>query len=173
MFGEGDPYHVANVLKVVREGSLPFRPGNGRAAFQHVYVGNVAHAHVLAMRRLLEPGSPVAGEAYFVTDDTPAVNFLDFMEPILEALGHRLPPKSRRVPYPVMYALGAAAEGAAALCRPFYRFTPTLTRSSMRFVCHDHTFRGDKARKQLGYAPVYSEAESLERTIAWFRGAEA
>jgi hypothetical protein len=26
----------------MKDGSLPFRMGDGRAAFQHVYVGNVA-----------------------------------------------------------------------------------------------------------------------------------
>jgi len=168
MFGEGDPYHVANVLRIVREGSLPFRPGNGKARFQHVYVGNVARAHVLAMHRLLDSDSPVGGQAYFVTDDTPAINFFDFMEPILERLGERLPPRSRSIPYPVMFSLGAAMEAAAVLCRPFFRFSPTLTRSSVRFVCHDHTFRGDKARRDLGYDPIYGETEAIERTAEYF-----
>lgn len=171
MYGEGDPYHVANVLRVVRAGQLPFRIGDGRAAFQHVYVGNVAHAHVLAMRALLAPASRIGGEIYFVTDDSPAVNFFDFMEPIVNALGHTLPPKSRSVPYAAMWTLGALLEGVAFVCRPVFRFAPTLTRSSVRFVGHDHTFLGDKARRELGYAPIYSESEARERTIAWFREA--
>lgn len=173
MFGEGDPYHVENVLRIVKEGGLPFRPGNGSARFQHVYVGNVAHAHALAMRRLLAGDAAVAGQAYFITDDCPAVNFFDFLEPILTALGHSLPPKSRSVPYPVMLALAASMEAASLLCRPFFRMNPTLTRSSVRFTCHDHTFDGSKARRDLGYAPRYKEAESLERTIDYFRAREA
>jgi cholest-5-ene-3beta,7alpha-diol 3beta-dehydrogenase len=172
MFGEGDPYHVTNVLRVVKEGKLSFRPGSGKAAFQHVYVGNVAHAHLLAVQNLLA-GGEAAGEAYFITDDTPAIDFLDFMEPILEALGYSLPPRNRRMPYGVMLTVGAIMEAAAALCRPIRPFTPTLTRSSVRFVCHDHTFNGAKAARDLGYVPVYQEPESLERTIAYFRGVEA
>ncbi len=169
MYGEGDPYHVANVLRIVKEGKLPFRIGSGRAAFEHVYVGNVAHAHVLAAQAILDPESPIAGEVYFVTDDSPTVNFFDFMEPILNALGHSLPPRSRSIPYPLMFALGALLEGVAFAGRPFFRFTPILTRSSVRFIGHDHTFVGDKARRDLGYAPVYSESEAIERTVAWFR----
>jgi nucleoside-diphosphate-sugar epimerase len=169
MYGEGDPYHVANVLRVVRAGRLPFRIGDGRGAFQHVYVGNVAHVHLLALQRLAEGDEGVGGQSYFVTDDTPAVDFLEFMEHVLEPLGETLPPRSRRIPYPVMLAVGALAEAAAVVCRPFFRFVPTVTRSSVRFVCHTHTFSGEKARRDLGYAPVYSEAEALERTIAWFR----
>ena len=71
-----------------------------------------------------------------------------------------------------MLALGAAMESAAFLCRPFVRIQPTLTRSSVRFVCHDHTFDGRKARAQLGYLPVYKEDEALARTIDWFREQE-
>ena len=172
MYGEGDPYHVANVLRIAKEGSLPFRPGDGSARFEHVYVGNVAHAHLLAVKKILDPAAGIGGEAWFVTDDTPAVNFFDFMDPILDALGHPLPPRSRRMPYPVMLGMGALVEAAALLCRPFARIQPTLTRSSVRFVCHTHTFDGSKARRQLGYAPVYGEAEALERTIDWFRAQE-
>ena len=173
MFGEGDPYHVANVLRIVKAGSLPVRPGSGRARFQHVYVGNVAHAHVLAVRDLLAAEPRAAGQSYFVTDDCPASNFFEFMEPILEALGYALPPRSRRMPYPVMLALGATMEGVATLCSPFVSFSPTLTRSSVRFVCHDHTFDGSKLRRELGYEPVYKESESIERSIAYFRELES
>jgi nucleoside-diphosphate-sugar epimerase len=72
-----------------------------------------------------------------------------------------------------MLALGAAAEAAAFVSRPFFRFQPTLTRSSVRFVCHDHTFDGSKARQRLAYTPRYSEAEAIERTIAYFRERES
>ncbi len=173
MFGERDPYHIANVLKVVKENGLPFRPGSGRARFQHVYVGNVAWAHLLAARAILDPPRGVAGEAFFVTDDSPAVNFFEFLEPILEAVGHPLPPRSRRVPYPVMWTLGAASEAAAFLCRPFLKMQPTITRSSVRFVCHTHSFDGRKLRERLGYTPPFSEKEALDRTIAWWVRQEA
>jgi nucleoside-diphosphate-sugar epimerase len=168
MYGEADPYHVENFLGVLESGGLPFRVGDGSAAFQHVYVGNVAHAHVLAIQQLLEPDSPLGGQAYFVTDDSPASNFFDFMDPIVSGLGHRPPPKSRYVPFRLMLGVGALLEGVAALMRPVHHFTPTLTRSSVRFVCHDHTFVGDKFRRDAGYGPVYTEAEAIERTISWF-----
>jgi len=46
----------------------------------------------------------------------------------------------------MVFAVGALLEGLALGCRPFFRFTPTITRSSARFVCHEHTFDGTKAR---------------------------
>ena len=168
MFGEGDPYHVSNVLRMARSGGLAARLGNGHAVFQHVYVGNVAHAMLLAMGALLRPGSPVAGQIYIITD-VPAMNFFDFMAPIMERLGESFPPKSRSVPYPVAYGLGAVMEFAAKLMRRVKAFHPTLTRSSVRIVCQDFCFDGEKATRELGYKPVYSEAESLDRTVAFFR----
>jgi 3beta-hydroxy-delta5-steroid dehydrogenase/steroid delta-isomerase len=167
MYGEGDPYHVSNVLRIARSGGLSARLGAGTARFQHVYVGNVAHAQVLAMRDLLRPDSRAAGQVYIITD-TPAVNFFDFMAPIVERLGQKFPPKSRRVPYPLAYAVGTVVEITAKLLRPLVAFQPTITRSSVRIVCQDFCFDGSKATRDLGYKPVYSEAESLDRTVAWF-----
>lgn len=174
MYGEEDPYHVANTLEVVREGKLSARPGNGQAKFEHVYVGNVAQAHLLALRAV-ELGDPeVCGRAFFITDDSPAVNFLDFMEPIIEAVGYQLPPKSRRVPYPVMMAVGALYELGAWLKKPFGGGEPpVLTRSSVRFVCKTHTFDGSRARKALRYEPKYSYEEALARTIDYWKRREA
>lgn len=174
MFGERDPYHLANVLRLVKAGKLPMRLGDGSARFQHVYVGNVAHLHVLALHDLLSERPTSAGQAYFATDDAEAVDFLDHLEPIITALGHSLP--TRRLPEPVAMAVGAAMEGIAALSARIPgipSFTPTLTRSSVRFVCHDHTFDGSKARRDLGYAPKYTPEQAIDRTIDWWRQHEA
>lgn len=168
LYGEGDPYHVSNVLRLVQRGGLPVRMGDGSAVFQHVYVGNAAYGHVLALERLLAGDDAVAGQAYFLTD-FPAINFFDFMEPLMRALGHDFPPRRRSVPYSLVLAAGTLAELAAAAVRPVLDWRPTLTRSSVRVVCNDLSFTGEKARRELGYAPVYSEAEAFERTVAWFR----
>jgi len=166
IFGERDPYHVPPLLEMARRGLL-FRVGNGKSRSQHVYVGNVAHAHLLAARSLLQRGQ-AAGEAYFVTD-FPAQNFFDFLEPIVNAAGYRMLPWWLSIPRPVMYGLGCVLEGAAHLLRPVVRFNPTVTRFAADFVCLDFTFVSDKARRELGYAPVYDEEQAFARTIEYFR----
>ena len=171
MFGEGDPYHVSSFLKMAREGKLSFRIGNGRSLFQHVYVGNVAHAHVLAARSLLDPEPAAAGKAYIITDFE-AKNFFDYMEPILEGIGYRMPPKRRSIPMPVMYALGGIMECASFLCRPIVRLRPLVSRTSVAMVCKDMTFCGDRACRELGYRPLYTEEEAIARTIEYFRALE-
>lgn len=164
VFGEGDPYHIAPLIEMAERGRL-IRIGDGSARCQWSYVGNVAHAHVLAARALLEGRG--GGEAFFVTDGEPA-NFFDFVRPFVEAAGHRMP--SRGLPPAPLYALGGALEGAALLARPFVRFAPTITRSAVTFVSEDFTVRSDKAARLLGYAPRYSRAEAIARTTAFYRG---
>lgn len=166
IFGEGDPYHVTSLIAMARRMPL-FRIGDGKSRSQHVYVGNVAHAHLLAARALLRPGSPAAGQVYFVTD-FPAKNFFDYLEPILNGAGYRMLPWALSVPRGVMYGLAVALEGAARLLRPVVRFTPTVTRFAVDFVCLELTFRSDKAARELGYRPIYSEEQAFARTIAYF-----
>jgi sterol-4alpha-carboxylate 3-dehydrogenase (decarboxylating) len=168
LYGEADPYHLSNVLRVVGQGRLAARLGDGRALFQHVYVGNVAHAHLRALERLAAGDGQVAGQAFFITD-YPAINFFDFMEPFVRGLGLDFPPRSRSLPFPLAYALGALLELVARALRPLYVFRPNLTRSSVRVVCQDLCFHGEKAARLLGYRPIFSEAEAFDRTLAWFR----
>jgi sterol-4alpha-carboxylate 3-dehydrogenase (decarboxylating) len=168
MFGEGDPYHVSSFLRMAQSGRLTFRIGSGRALFQHVYVGNVAHAHVLAAKSLLEPNSPAAGNAYFVTDFQ-AKNFFDYMEPILRGIGYDMPPKNKTIPMPIMYALGGLIEGISWIAGPFIRLKPVISRTSVNMVCKDLTFTGEKARRDLGYRPLYGEDEAIARTVEYFK----
>jgi nucleoside-diphosphate-sugar epimerase len=128
-----------------------------------VYVRNVAHAHCLAGRALLD--GKAAGEVYFITD-FPAQNFFDYFAPMLRGAGYRVLPKSLALPRSLMYGLGAGMELAAWLLRPVVRFTPMVTRFAVDFVCLEFTFRGDKLARELGYRPVFGEAEAVTRTIA-------
>jgi len=44
--------------------------GDGTNLVDYTYVGNVADAHIGALEHL-EPGSPVCGQAYFITNGEP------------------------------------------------------------------------------------------------------
>jgi len=167
IFGEADPYHVSSLLRMARRFPV-VRIGDGRARSQHVYVGNMAHALLLAARGLLERAETVGGRAYFITD-FPAHNFFDYMEPIVTGTGHAMMPWAFALPQRLMYGLGWSAERLAAALRPVWRFTPTLSRFAVEFVCQDLTFSGARAERELGYSPIYDEQEAYERTIRWFR----
>jgi sterol-4alpha-carboxylate 3-dehydrogenase (decarboxylating) len=160
MYGPRDRYHLGNVIRMAQRGRF-VRLGDGSARFSHVYSENAAFAHLLAAERL-RPGSPVAGQAYFIADHYPAMNLFDFMEPFLLALGLSLP--RRRIPYPAAMVLAAIAE-ALAPHSSFSRFAVIQT-------CVNHTFVDGKAARDLGYWPIISKEEAFRRTVAWFRRRE-
>jgi sterol-4alpha-carboxylate 3-dehydrogenase (decarboxylating) len=161
IYGPRDRYHLGNVIAMARRGRF-VRLGNGSARFSHVYSENAAFAHLLAARRLA-PGSPIAGQAYFIADHYPAKNLFDFMEPFLLELGLPLPRRS--IPYPVAMVLAAVAELVAPRSS-FSRFAVIQT-------CVDHTFVDGKAARELGYWPIVSREEAFRRTAAWLRRPES
>ncbi|MFH2010385.1 MAG: NAD-dependent epimerase/dehydratase family protein [bacterium] len=167
IWGEADPFHVSELLRMAQRGPL-LRIGDGRARCQHVYVHNVAHAHLLGARALLGRNEAACGQAYFVTDAPPA-NFFDYLEPVISGTGHRMQPWGLAIPRAWMFALGAVLDGLVSLLRPFRRFTLPVSRFAVTYVTQDFTFSGERARRELGYHPVFGEAEAYERTTRWFR----
>lgn len=164
VYGPGDRHRFPPILALARA-NRGIRLGDGRARFNHVYVGNVVHAHLLAAERLA-PGSPVAGACYFITD-APPTNFFDFFEPFLQALG--LPAPTRSIPYRIAYPLAVATELGARLRIGRASQAPSLTRYIVASTCVDFYFSRAKARRDLGYEPVVGELEARAQTLGWLR----
>lgn len=164
IYGPGDRTRLPRLLEASRSRGL-VRIGDGRARFSHVYVDNVAHAHVLAARALSE-GSRVSGRAYFVVD-APPQNFFDFVAPFLEQVG--VERSSMRVPAWSARSLAWANEW---LLRGFGRWLgrePGLTRYAVAATCVDFWFRHDRATADFGYHPIVPLEEAQRRTAEWFR----
>ncbi len=155
MYGPHDKYHLPNLIAAASS-NFNVRLGDGSARFSHVYSGNVAHAHILAAENLF-PGSPLAGQCYFVTDHKPDLNLFDFMGPFLESLGYT--PPRRSIPYAIAYLLAMLSELFSPKA-PFNRFSVIQT-------CIDHTFVSERARRDFGYEPIFSTDEAFRRTIRW------
>ncbi len=161
MYGPRDRYHLASFVAMARQG-VSLRLGDGSARFSHVYSENAAHAHLLAAERLW-PGSPAAGQCYFLGDHCPVGNIFDFMAPFLEALA--LPVPRRRIPYALAYLLASIAELVAPRSS-FNRFAVVQT-------CVDHTFVHHKAARELSYVPLVSREQAFARSLAWLRSQAA
>jgi nucleoside-diphosphate-sugar epimerase len=167
IYGEGDPYHIGSLLQMAR-GGFYVRLGNGRSLCQHVYVGNVAHAHILAARALLEGKPGLGGQAFFITDG-PASNFFRFFDRFVVAAGYRIWPRNLWLPRGLAYCLGCISEAVAFLWRPVKKYSPKMSRFAVAYTCTDYTFGSKKARDTFGFAPKYSREEAFERTVAHFR----
>ena len=159
IWGPGDPHLVPRILDRARSGRLRLL-GDRSNEVDSVYVDNAADAHVLAADRL-EPGSTIAGKAYFISQGEP-LPLEDLMNRILAAGG--LPPVERRMPVGVAYFLGALLETVYGLLG--IENEPPLTRFVARQLSTAHWFDISAARRDLGYEPAVSLDEGMERLAA-------
>jgi len=167
VYGEGDPFHIGSLLEMAKSGFY-VRFGNGKSRSQHVYSGNIAHAHVIAAHALLTQNRAIAGNVYFITDG-PGSNFFSFYDRIIEEAGYRIWPKNLWLPRRFALMLGMLSEALAILARPFKRYTPKMSRFAVIYTCTDFTFNSEKAGKDFGFIPKYSAEKAFERTVHYYR----
>ena len=105
IWGPGDHHLVPRVIQRGRARQLR-RVGDGSNLVDTTYVENAAYAHLLAAKAL-EPGSPVCGSAYFISQGEP-VNCWGFMNEILSLAG--IPRVRKKISYFAAYRLGAVLE---------------------------------------------------------------
>lgn len=167
IYGEGDPFHIGSLIDMAK-GGFYVRIGDGRSLCQHVYVGNMAHAHVLAAHALLSGNTSVAGQAYFVTDGPP-INFFTFFDSFVTGAGYRIRPRNLWLPRWFAYMLGCLSESIAFLLRPIKKYNPKMSRFAVNYICTDYTFTAEKAKRDFGFIPKYDKQEAFRRTMEFFR----
>ncbi|MCK5249680.1 MAG: NAD-dependent epimerase/dehydratase family protein, partial [Spirochaetaceae bacterium] len=172
VWGEADPYHISALVNLAIKSSY-VRIGDGSAVQQLVYVGNLAHAHLLACRELLdadrEGRNPAcAGSPYFITDAVPE-NFFRFFDRIVEESGYPIRPENLWIPKGLMMTAGIIAESLAWLMRPFMHWNPKVSRFAVNYICSDFTFNSNAANRDFGFSPKFDNGEALNRTAHWFR----
>lgn len=171
IYGEADPYHIGSLINMAK-GGFYVRLGNGKAKCQHIYVGNIAHAHLQAAAALMNGSDHITGEVYFMTD-APGSNFFRFFDQVVIGAGYKIRPKNFWIPRPVAYAMGSMSEFFAFMVRPFKKYHPKFSRFAVVYTCTDYTFTSDKACKDWGFKPKYSHGEALERTIGYYRSVKS
>lgn len=166
LYGEGDPWLLPSVINMAKSnlGYLT-RMGDGASPFQLCYVGNAAWAHLIAIRCTASKPGVIGGKAYHITDETPVQDFFTSLEPFLVAAGCRLTTFS--IPYTVVWLVALFLEFIAWVLKPFVAIKVPITRGNVFGVCKGATFSGEKAKKELGYLPLYSFQESKTQTIRY------
>ena len=167
IFGEADPYHIESLVNMAKSGFY-VRIGNGKANTQHVYVGNMAHAHLQAAHALMNGSDHISGQVYFITDG-PGSNFFKFFDRIVEGIGYKIKPKNFWIPRPIAYAMGSISEFVAVLMRPIRKYQPKFSRFAVVYTCTEYTYTSDKAARDWGFKPKYSHEEAIRRTIEHYR----
>jgi len=166
IYGEEDPYHMPPLIDMAK-GGFYVRIGDGTARNQHVYVRNVAWAHVLAVKALAENNSHIPGNAYFITDG-PGCNFFTFFDEMVTGSGYKIWPRNMWLPVRLTYLLGTVSEYLAVLIRPIKYYNPRLSRFAVMYTCTDFTFTSEKANRDFGFTPKYSKEEAFANTVRFF-----
>jgi nucleoside-diphosphate-sugar epimerase len=159
IWGPRDRQLVPRLIERARAGQLR-RVGDGTNLIDMVYVENAAAAHLQAADRLAA-GSPVAGQAYFITQGE-AVNCWQWIDELLAL--HRLPPIEKSISTAAAWTIGAVLEAAYAALR--LKGEPRMTRFLACQLGKSHYFSIDRARRDFGYQPRVSTAEGMRRLAA-------
>ena len=170
MYGESDTQLVPSALKVKCCG-FSVRVGSNTTTMQSVYIGNAAWAHVRAAQKLMseDDREKIAGNFYYIGDDSPAWPLSDYHGQFLKRFGIRQLPLLR-VPVFVLMILAYIFDFFLILLA-FVRVDgkTVLNRSSVRFLKLSHSFSWDKARKDLQYEPMFDRNAAIARSVEYYR----
>jgi sterol-4alpha-carboxylate 3-dehydrogenase (decarboxylating) len=161
IFGPGDRRFIPAIVARAAKGQLRLSVGLGNDKLSDfTYVDNLVDALLSADERLT-PDSPVAGQAYFITNGEPTP-FFAFVAKVLAELN--LPKMIGAVPYPIAYAAAAIKEGLDTLRGGTLNAEDGMSRFAVRYMVRHHYFDIGKARRELGYVPRVSLDEGIRLT---------
>jgi 3beta-hydroxy-delta5-steroid dehydrogenase/steroid delta-isomerase len=161
IYGPGETLLFPRVIEECASGRYVAKVGDGSALSDNTFIENLVDGQIEAARHLL-PGSPVCGQAYFVTDGAP-INYFDFFRPVIEALGFRHP--TRSLPgAPLMLAM-AAWEWLHHALGPLGMPRPPLLALEVKKIVVSHYNRIDKARRDFGWRPPVAPEQAIARCI--------
>ncbi|MBQ0795202.1 NAD-dependent epimerase/dehydratase family protein [Zhongshania sp.] len=161
VFGEGDNRFLPAILEKIANGSLTRAVGNRDKLSDFTYISNMVDA-VLAAEEKLVAGSPVCGQAYFVTNGEPMA-FFDFVEKIAVELGH--PPITKKVPFWLAYTAAAIMEGLDTLKGGTLNSENGMTRFAIRYMVTHHYYSIEKAYRDFGWKPKVNLEQGIKLTV--------
>jgi len=163
IYGPGEALILPRVVAECARGRFVAIIGDGSAMSDNTYIENLVDGHLEAARHLT-PGSPLCGQAYFVTDGSP-VNYFEFFRPFVEALGLafptlKLPAAPLRLVIWLWELLGRLLPLPA----------PPLTLLELRKIVVPHYSSIAKARRDFGWTPKVSPEEAALRCLPYVCG---
>lgn len=168
IYGGGDPVVIPELLEMMDQGKVTLQIGPNKKVFEHVYIDNAVHAHLLAAKVLLSLNEGldirVDGETFFITDDSP-MPWYDFARKVWYTAGDRTEPEWIRV-VPMHLALATASVNDwVSWTVTLGRKRPVVTSGDMARLRKGTWFSIEKARGLLGYTPLVPVEEGIRRAV--------
>lgn len=165
IWGPGGSLMLDRLVEQLRAGRMVARIGGKGGLHDHVNIDNLVHGHLLAAGAM-EPGSPVCGSAYFISDGEPAHMF-DFVRPLFEGLGYEVPKLSIPVaPLRGLMGIWQWLHFKVGLPEPL--FSP----HELNKLTISHVINSDAAARDFGYEPVKSVADCMAECVEYYRAQE-
>ncbi|EGF81861.1 hypothetical protein BATDEDRAFT_19024 [Batrachochytrium dendrobatidis JAM81] len=166
IFGPRDMQGSYTIVQSALRGQWRVMIGSNENLFDMTFVENAAHAHVLAADKLAA-NNDTSGEAFIITNDQPML-FWDFPKVLFHELGYT---QTQRIVIPraVGMLLGSLSDLAAWILKPIKTIRPTFTRFRVEVITANRYFDISKAKKRLGYVPIYSMHEAIKITANYWK----
>jgi len=162
IWGPQDPHLLPRLVASGRKKQLK-RVGQGTNLVDISYIDNVAHAHILAAKNLAGIAT-ASGKPYFISQGKP-VNLWNWINDLFSAMG--VPRVTSSIPESFAFVMGGVLESFHTLVRS--RNEPKMTRFLAEQLAKSHYFSIANAQKDLGYEPIVSIEEGLQRTVQWLK----
>jgi nucleoside-diphosphate-sugar epimerase len=193
MYGEGDRSMVLPVVKAAKQCfgyALPVgldRNSASGVTMSSLYVGNGAWAHIVAARKLLDLGEPdrldtlettsdlgveVGGKFFYIGDHSPCCSMSNFLDQFFQPMGYRFLPFG--IPFCLLKIFVFFYEFLLVLLVFLNIDVPSrVNRTSLNFMQLSHSFSWDKAKRELGYTPLFSHQTALAESVDYYRTASS
>ncbi|XP_076608339.1 putative short-chain dehydrogenase/reductase family 42E member 2 [Chaetodon auriga] len=164
IYGPDERRHLHRVMVNVERRLFIFRFGDPRARMNWVHVDNLVLAHTLAAEALtLQRSFVSSAQVYFINDGV-SVNLFEWLTPLFENLGYSRPLIT--LPVSVVCLAAKLVEYLHVVLRPVVEVPLLFTQSEVRSITVSHTFKIDKARRELGYSPKpYNLVDCVEQYL--------
>jgi nucleoside-diphosphate-sugar epimerase len=159
IWGPRDRHLIPRLWERARRGQLR-RVGDGTNRVDMIYVENAAAAHWQAADALTD-GSPVAGNAYFLSQGEP-VNCWGWIDELLAIAG--LPPVKKSISFAAAWRVGSVLERVYRVLR--LTSEPRMTRFLAAQLAKDHYFDIRRAQRDFNYRPLVATDEGMRRLSA-------
>ncbi len=150
-FGPQDRLFTLPMVNLIRHGIVPM-VNLGKAMINTAFVDNLVHGLMLAMTH-----PDAAGRTLIIAD--PPVRFKVLVDLFGEALDRR--------PVKVPLFSGPLIVAGKAMERLPLPFAPPITEYRARVVAKDFYFSTKRAEQTIGYKPLVTLRQAVERSVHW------
>lgn len=158
IFGPHDQVLLPRLLRIIekKQGILTL-PRAGQCLLDLTYVENVVLAMSMASRATIPSGS-----VYNITNQEP-IEIHDALAFLFTKMGKNV--QIQGAPY---FAMDLAARIMESVAK-FTKREPAFTRYSLGALAFNMTLDNTRAQNELGYRPIFSMTEGLNRTAHWMK----